>query len=600
MEIEETIGQYGSGFLTTHLLSSKVNISGQIEDGRRFDFGLTREVGSVGALSESMRQAARDFEQSLSKKPEKSDFTTEFRYPLFSDVSEVVDAGITAIKKCAPFIIAFNPEFSAIRINTPNRCTEFSIASRSSLDQTRLELIVVLETDAGIRKTHEFILAHGHMTSVAIPIEPVFDSQRCVSIADTPKLFLGFPLIGTEEFPFPAIINSFRFTPTENRDGAHLGQSDSQANIDNQAAIEEASELLVRLIGYVASSGWEDIHRLAVIPSMQHRDWLNSDWLRKHFREYLIPEIRRTPMVLSERGAIAPEDAIIPFAKNDLEDESVETLWDLLNELTCFRQNLPRRSESVGWRNSVDSWADTLICSVSDLKEVSDASKLASNVEDGSIGREHEFGQVKNLQTLLHGDIGAIDWLNQFLNFLKNCGLDDVIRHRSIISDQAGLLRRLSDLHRDQTISKELKDIAESLDWRLRNELRNAKLTSLDDDVGAGDCDKTYVNEQLITRLRARAQTNLDDGFLRASVCLFAWIVGRDSWDLLHDFPAFAEEPESGVPVIIKLRSDLGDGARPLAPVAAWEKDLLEFCELFPNRYILASAFYDSVCDMAI
>ena len=233
VENEGTIGQYGSGFLTTHLLSPEINISGRIKDGRRFDFRLRRELGSVGKLSKSMQQAADEFARSLSQDTTQDDFTTEFRYPLLSDVSEVVDAGAAALKKCAPLVVAFNREFSVIRINTPSGGAEFTVTERSCMDQTRFELIAVSEAEAGNRKRWEYLLAHGDMASIAIPLESTTDGRRCLTINDTPRLFLGFPLIGTESFSFPAVVNSFKFTPAENRDGVHLGQGDNQANLDN-------------------------------------------------------------------------------------------------------------------------------------------------------------------------------------------------------------------------------------------------------------------------------------------------------------------------------------------------------------------------------
>ena len=359
VESEETFGQFGSGFLATHLLSPEINISGRIKDGRHFSFRLKREVGSVGDLSRSMQQAAKDFERSLYQTPITDDLVTKFRYPLSDDVLEVVDAGIAALKKCAPFVIAFNRKLSNIRIDTPYRYTEFKAAGRSEISQiqTRLELISVSTVESENKNIQKYLLAHGHITSIAIPIESVSDVHKCLPIDDVPRLFLGLPLIGTESFSFPAVVNSFSFTPTESRDGVHLGQGENKANLDNQAAIEEASELLVSLTGNVASTNSKDVYLLTEIPSIQQRDWLNTDWLQEHFRTYLIPEIRQTPAILSEDGAIATEKAIIPFTEQEAGDEGVEALRDLLSGLTCIQSKLPRRNESVGWCNSVESWA---------------------------------------------------------------------------------------------------------------------------------------------------------------------------------------------------------------------------------------------------
>ena len=91
VENEETIGQYGSGFLTTHLLSPEINVSGRITDGRYFDFRMRREINSVSELRESMRDSARKFEDSLSQTQ----------------------------AKCAPFILVFNQNCSTSTSRLP-------------------------------------------------------------------------------------------------------------------------------------------------------------------------------------------------------------------------------------------------------------------------------------------------------------------------------------------------------------------------------------------------------------------------------------------------------------------------------------------------
>ena len=51
----ESLGQFGSGFLTTHLLSPTVNVSGQVADEKVFDFKLDRTGESVGDLQTNLK-----------------------------------------------------------------------------------------------------------------------------------------------------------------------------------------------------------------------------------------------------------------------------------------------------------------------------------------------------------------------------------------------------------------------------------------------------------------------------------------------------------------------------------------------------------------
>ena len=589
IENEETIGQYGSGFLTTHLLSPEISISGQIQDGKHFTFQLKREVGSVNELSKSMQRAASDFDKSLSPEPTTDGFTTEFRYPLVDDAYEVVDAGIEALRKYAPFVVAFDETFSAIHIKTIDKSTNFKVEKRTLLEGSDFELITVSETENGDRKVREYLLAHGNEASISIPMESVADGCRCLPIGDTPRLFLGFPLIGTEGFSFPAVINSFKFTPTENRDGVYLGQSNDQAN--NETAINEASDLLITLLGFVASRDWKDTYLLAEIPPIQQQNWLNPDWLQRHLRESLILKIRQVPIILAKNGAITAEDAVIPFTDRNAGSEDVETLWDLLDGMMHFQNKLPPRSESAGWCSSVKSWADILESEVADFKYVVDGSKLASYVEDAT----WTDGEEDKLEVLLRKDVFAIDWLNQFLKFLKNSGSDDVIRDHSIILTQDGLLDSLSTLHCDQDIPERLKDIAKSLDWDIRKELRDTRLTVLTDETAAGGYDTDHVAKELVSKLQDRAEDSLDDSFEDVSTSLFSWIIEQKKWALLRNFPVFSEYSDSTNRRVIKLASDAEEDVRPLAPVSAWVEGLQEFSELFPKRYTLADAFSSAV-----
>src|SRR2546427_4751842 len=47
---EEDIGKFGTGFLTTHLISKTVAVKGRLEDGKRFHFTLGRRGSKADGL----------------------------------------------------------------------------------------------------------------------------------------------------------------------------------------------------------------------------------------------------------------------------------------------------------------------------------------------------------------------------------------------------------------------------------------------------------------------------------------------------------------------------------------------------------------------
>ena len=593
VETDEALGKFGSGFLTTHLLSPEIEVSGQLVDtGQLFKFRLKREASSYKALRGSMDESWKNFQRSLSTPHTEAlpdNFTTQFRYPIENRAVGAVKYGLETLKRCAPFVVAFNEVFSRIDLKSPDGTTSFEVTERAPLSQDGLQEITVLEK--GNRK--KYLLAESGKTSVAVALEPTSDgSKTLMPINNTPRLFLGFPLIGTENFSFPAVINSFEFTPTEARDGVYLGRAEDEANRKNQAVIEDACKLLISLLQFTASSGWRNTYRLANVPAIRDQSGLNKGWLRRTLKNQFIEKVRQTPAVLGDLdpiNPIIPQRAILPFAE---QDPGVKALWDLLGGLEEYRQKLPRKSEAVGWCKALESWAVVQGGEPMSFDEAIDGVKLAEYIQKETRGDE-DWGKIEDLQNLLREDIEAVEWLNQLHDFLNQNGLRQAVSEYHIVLDQAGFLDKLSNLHRDQGIDEELKDIAELLGWNIRRKLRDTRLTALADQIGAGgERNREYVVQELISKINER---DPDDKFSQASVRLFKWIVDQEDWNRLRGFPVFTKEDGSGSLKVLYLPRDAQDNDRLLAPVRAWSQALQEFSDLFPPTRILSDAFFEQV-----
>ena len=618
---KEAIGEYGSGFLTTHLLSPEIKVSGLLDDKQDnrqwFDFCLTRKSDSPDELLDLMDEAWKNFKKSLPPQELSiSDpaqelsipdpFTTQFVYPIIgADAEKAVEEGIKTLKQCASYVVVFNSKFSRIDISDHGEALRFEAIERDLTDTPEIQQVTVAAYKNGNIKKNKYFLAlsSDKKTSVTAPLELNSNGSVCQSVENMPRLFKAFPLVGTEFFSFPIVINSFKFTPTEDRNGVQLGLNDTDPeNIENQTIIEEACTLLVHLLQFAASKGWHHVYQWAEVPAIQGKDWLNTEWLRTRIKGNLIEEIRKTPIVLNaDDNPIDPKKVRLLLSESEA---SIQTFWDLCDGIKGQRKFLPKREEVVGWCNAIKSWADVYQDEpVSLFSEVRDGPKLASYIERFT-HKDGEYGSIEDLQKLLQEDISAVEWLNRLHNFFNENGLREAVSKYYIVIDQLGYLDKLSALHRDPGIHKELKDIAELLDWQLRQELRDIRLTSLTEEEGCGDIAQDDVVNELCQKLRARADEKPGDNFKIASTQLFAWIVDEEEWDRLRGFPAFAETADSDELSVIRLphptQDNSQDDERPLAPVLSWENDLQDYSELFPGRYILASTFFDAVPDSDI
>ena len=593
---ETTHGQYGTGLLTTHLLSLKMQISGLFKDNGIsiwFDFPLVRDDDSPEALRKSLDKAEKSFNCSFSQnKPSKlGDFTTCFGLPICEeDAQKTVRTGIETLKQSAPYVLIFNETFRSINIEDHEGTLCFEVVTPPKSD-VPIQQITVMEHKNGNANERGYLLAQDKKkTSVIVPLESNKERNVCLQVDKTPRLFKGLPLVDTESFSFPAVINNPNFTVPSTRDNLPLEESNE--NKKNRDIIEEACALFVSLVEHAASNEWYHLPRWVNVPLIENQNSPSMSWLRKCVRENLIEKIRQTSVILNgDNNLIDPEKVKLLLAESDT---SVKALWNLFEGIKGQRELLPKREEATGWCNVVKSWGDIYQGEPMSLfSEATNGPELASFIEQNT-RKDNYCGEVEDLQNLLRDGVSAVEWLNQLHDFFNKNGLREAVREYYIVIDQSGFLDKLSALHRDPDIDKELKEIAETLGWSIRQKLRDIRLTSLSEEEGHGDMAQDEVVETLRQKLRDRADENPDDDFKEASKRLFGWIVNKEKWNLLQGFPVFTEDNKSNISPVCYLPS--AHTSRPLlAPLCAWAEDLEPFKDLFLPERILADAFFEVV-----
>ena len=502
----------------------------------------------------------------------------------------MVAEGIEALKQSAPYVVAFNHQFRRIEIVSSEGTTSFEVRNREVL-QEGLDRVTVRVTQAPSHTERDYLLARGARASVIVPLEPTEKETTCLSPEDTPRLFLGFPLVSTETFSSPAVINSLLFHPTENRDGIYLGQAENEANRTNEALIDEAFDLHLRLIEFASERQFADVPALATIPPLVGQKWLNSEWACERLSQ-LVNSIRKTPSIMGGDTLRTPEESILPLAGSE---DNTETLWDLLNEIRGLREGLPPRTEANGWRRAVESWLEiypTL------FDEVYNGEELVRHIES-AIGDDETAGTLEELEGLLQDREAAILWLDLLCQFLQDDNLVNVLQNSHIVLDQSGHLDRISELHRDTGIDTELKDIGDVLlGMRIRKSLRDTRLASLASETGSGDYGDSDVVQAIKTRLEEICEEGkLDGGFAQASPRFMAWLTKGRLWSALRGYPAYSTASD-GTPALLRLHQGDLSLVEVLAPVSAWPEELQPYAALFPRSHIVAEPFFDHIPGM--
>ncbi len=89
-----------------------------------------------------MDRAWEEFNASLSRTWESKNFTTRFRYPVKEDSTDAVESGLEKLRRCAPFVIVFNPEFSMIEAQSAD-ASEVVAGIVDALADQRVRLTVL-------------------------------------------------------------------------------------------------------------------------------------------------------------------------------------------------------------------------------------------------------------------------------------------------------------------------------------------------------------------------------------------------------------------------------------------------------------------------
>ncbi|MGB7442202.1 MAG: hypothetical protein WA919_14115 [Coleofasciculaceae cyanobacterium] len=453
-------GRFGTGFLTTHLLSRVVKLKGIVEtdnnDLSEFKFILDRKGKTTNQLIPKIETTWNEFDDSvinnmkINATYDQNKFNTSFCYQLETkEQKEIAKIGVEEFSKLVPFVLAFIPKISRVEIidNTLGNTTVFE-NNQEVIDG----LIVPVAKTENEKETNILILyASNEKVKIATEIEKTEKGYSVKDIKNVPKLFCDFPLIGTENFHFPVVVNSFFFSPQTERDGIWLKGSDDVEVEENQKLLESAVELYKNLLSQITEKDFFDLYNLAEtkMPSTSEK-YFDKTWY-KHSIQKPIREFIWNVKIVEIEDEISEKQAIkdLWFPDKDFSKAVRDKIWqfafDLHSDIVCKKIHLHNWCD-ISW----ESWK-TINFSV-----------LVKNL----VKQENIY---KLSQSLKKEEHDTLDWLNYFGNFIfKDDSNLALLKNNAIIPNQNGIFRERSDLYIDEIQDDDLIDILRLLgeDWK--------------------------------------------------------------------------------------------------------------------------------------
>lgn len=460
-EGEDTVGQYGTGFMATHEFSRKVFISGDCKIGKTDifvpipeGFCLDRSIEDENAFIDEM-DAEIDIVNGLFYKINQGHSVpcpnTVFTYPFEQEgKAEKISAQVSTTMKLMPFVLVFNDRIE--------KCTLVNHLTGESLTfykNARSE--TVMDYDKSVKRINNAITIlnqSGEVRAIDIKsLESVNGEDRVIipplpvgydDINSIPSQFLFFPLLGTEDFGTGFIFHSKRLYPTEKRNSFLLPWDNDNMKAKYQYNETVIDELIKMLFDYYDHTPGAqclpvDFARLSISRTPEEEpDSIRRAYLSK-LQSMFADKYIHWKMIPTDRGYLSIHDDT-EFAVLDhdiycsLSEDAIEKYVPALVSYASKRFTLPSE-DVVDWSRVVYGWKPTESDYYVTLESV--CGSIATKDED----------------------------LKSFLSLLKALGKTgtDLLAKYNLIPNRDGTLRKSGDLKDAADITPELYAIAKPI-----------------------------------------------------------------------------------------------------------------------------------------
>lgn len=541
-------GKFGTGFLTTHLLSEKAEVAGILMDKKdgvlkSFSLDLDRSGYTASEIIEANHLSNRQLKHSLTPINQNqfnpNDFNTSFKYNLDLKGISVAEAGLKDFYHAIAYVFAFVPQLSSISIN--NAKWLFNRVNKSVKDngiyQTDIQQVI-----DGKSTTRSIVSYSRDDIDIALEIDGE-NQPRIMQYHETlPKLFCGFPLVGTSDFPIPFLVNSHRFNPTEPRDGIFLKSNEHPDAIENKELLIKAVEIYSELLEIISGANWKQVYHITKVYSIPNKTWIPKKWLEDYIIDKVKGSILETEIVdpfVGDRCAFYDWlDSSLVYVINDKEEAVREDIWQLIQ--WHMPEKITKQAEIHDWYHSL--WRECRNYSLKDLVSWID--------------------EKKNVSTLVEASATGFDyysWINNFYVLIeKNHRLFSKIldENLKIFPSQAGEFCSLNELFVDQISDDIYKEILEDAGEGCRHKL-------LDSGIAINYKMEAYGNTEIFKEIDEALDKNL----------IIEFDVYKKIGKLYQENYAL-DDVQS---VLLSLLEDLGElSTTELIPVKEIPKDLYE------------------------
>ncbi|PHK17869.1 hypothetical protein VF12_39570, partial [Nostoc linckia z15] len=353
------IGRFGSGFISTHVLSAIISVEGLIKDNyaenvyHSFNFDLDRSnYSSKPKLIKSIENS----EDQLKSNHKISDyvkhsFDTIFTYDLTKGLStlntrDIAKKGIDYAIKVLPLVFTFLPKLNSVRIiQNDSNLNESFFYQKNRNDETGL---CKIGFDANSTPENDIIVRYAKNNDVLVAVE-IKDNLVVEYPEDIAVLFLYLPMIGSERFPFPVSIHSKNFKPETERNGISISDNDA----GNRNLLLDGVKAYQKLLEALAIDKIGNLYHLVKLKSDRIKALSSgSSWFQQYIEKDFKIVLDKVEFVNCSGQNISYSKLKLPFIPENKTDSKDLEFYDIVSDL--IRDQVPKRQEYLQWLKNID------------------------------------------------------------------------------------------------------------------------------------------------------------------------------------------------------------------------------------------------------
>jgi len=553
---KSVIGQFGTGFISTHILSKVIKVSGIIQDDEEhysFDFKLDRtEREDKDFLIDSIKKSEFEYRNSLILIDELPDdeFSSSFTYFIDQTFSllagqDIVDDGIKSFVPLIPFVFAFRPQLSEIEI-IDGRISPTRWSFQKEEVENDIDNLIIIKTVCyknGVYLKNKLVgkIIDGE-TEIAFPIEEIQNNQfKLLSFPkDCPKLFCAFPMIGTSDFNFPVLVHSEKFVPNRERDGIEIGVFDAK----NRDRLIEAKDAFKKLLKIIEDHEWTDAYNVCKFSNPDMNDADTRIWFTREIFTHIKDSIYDTKLIELD-GSIELEkyrsslrSIFVPYADRRAvdKDEIVDRIYNFA--FAIIPDQIPCKKHYKYWYDTIDFEIFS--------NEKLDIEKLCELVSRNAVTLS-EFAKDVSLT-----EDEIINFFIDLVEFVLAQENKELLNKYNLLLNQSNIFTKLKGIKIDNVTHKglfdgydeKLKDIYYSLsDSDCRDSLLNQSFEKIENLIDEEDkLEFRELAKDTDEKLRNYEGNFQDENFLLILKELFHWYTtcGLSNETLINLFPFFS------------------------------------------------------------